>query len=115
MGKSTSVQRVQKVNFAFSMLQAGRQRGSVTEALVSKFGLSQRQAFRYLKQAENMGMSLPIPEEKTVFTVKLSLNLTHAIRVRAKEQGQSISQWVSEALEFVLKNGKQQEQITSGK
>ena len=106
MGRSTSLEYVQKVNFAIRMLEAGNERSAIKEVLVAEFGLSARQAFRYLKQAEGQKGPLSAPEEKSVLTIKLPVRVIEAVRRRAKKEGVSLSQWVTEALEKVLRDGK---------
>jgi hypothetical protein len=40
-------------------------------ALAARYGVSRRQAFRYLRLAQNQSNPLPVPLANTVFTVTL--------------------------------------------
>ncbi len=86
-----------------------RKSGSLSEAtttLASLYGLSKRQAYRYIKEAEFAGKQIPVPDQKTAFTVKLSEKLTQDIRHYARSKGQTISEVVTEALEVLLYKGR---------
>ena len=83
--------------------------GSLSEAaktLSSLYGISKRQAYRYVKEAESAGNRIPVPAQKIAFTVKLSENLTQEIRQYARLKGQTISEVVTEALEVLLYKGR---------
>lgn len=66
-------------------------------------GISPRQAYRYVQCAQAAPAPLSIPEEKTVFTVKLPRPLIRQVRQRARQHGGAISAWVAEALQRALR------------
>jgi predicted HicB family RNase H-like nuclease len=66
--------------------------------LMAEHGLSRRQAYRYLQEAQTAQGPLPVPETKKVFTVKLPVSLIRQVRQQARREGGAISQWVAEAL-----------------
>ena len=70
---------------------------------MAHYGLSRRQAYRYLQQAQNARGPLAVPEAKKVFTVKLSISLIRQVRQQARREGGAISQWVESALRRSLK------------
>lgn len=107
--KSTHPEYVVKINFALKQLRAGHQSLVAVKALVEKFGISQRQAFRYVKEAEKLPLPLPIPEVKSVFTVKLPMSLIKQVRLKAKQHGLPIGIFVTRALEFFLADAKQRQ------
>lgn len=73
-------------------------------SLVAQCGVSPRQAYRYVQQAQGTSGSLPLPESKVVFTVKLPISLIDQVRQSARGQGRPISELVSTALrEFLSK------------
>jgi hypothetical protein len=72
--------------------------GSAVSSLVAQFDLSTRQAYRYLQQAHKTRKPLALPESKTVFTVKLPLDVVQHVRQIARGRRQSISDLVTEAL-----------------
>jgi hypothetical protein len=65
--------------------------------LAARFGVSTRQARRYVEQATSTGRR-EVPEENVVFTVKLPGPLAARVRERAQESGVAISALVAEAL-----------------
>jgi len=84
-----------------------RKKSSPQEAvcsLVTHCGVSPRQAYRYVRDAQGTSQWLPLPESKAVFTVKLPLSLIDRVRQSARRQGRPISDLVGAALqEFLLK------------
>jgi predicted HicB family RNase H-like nuclease len=105
MKKSTMTEFTRRINFAVKILSAGGTHSEAKQALVKEFKISERQAFRYLKSAENISEPLVVPEKKLVFTVKLPISLIQRIRKKAKDSGHSLSSLVAEALETFLKTG----------
>ena len=100
--KSSEAEQARRVNVTISLL---KQRNSPTEVLakmVARYGLSRRQAYRYLQQARQAGSPLAIPEAKAVFTVKLSRRLIAQVRQRARQQRCSMSAWVEQRLQIGL-------------
>jgi hypothetical protein len=71
-------------------------------ALQGEFGLSERQARRYV----NLGMREPdgvlVPERTTVFTVRLAPSLVGGLRERAGASGQTLSAVTAEAVRGYL-------------
>jgi hypothetical protein len=80
-------------------LQQPRSPETILSALTQRCGLSRRQAYRYLLQAQSHLELRPVPEPKAVFTVNLPLKLIRAVRVRCREQQQPISQVVAQVLQ----------------
>ena len=80
-------------------LQQQRSSEAILSALITQCGLSRRQAYRYLLQAQNHLELRPVPESKAVFTVNLPRRLIRAVRVRCRQQRQPISQVVAQVLE----------------
>jgi hypothetical protein len=75
-------------------------------ALSAQYGISKRQAYRYVKEAESAGRQIPVPDQKVAFTVKLSQNLTQSLRQYAQFKGQTLSEVVTQALEAFLYKGR---------
>ena len=90
------------MNITLSLLQPRTTDSEVLQQLVSRYGVSRRQAYRYLRQAHQLRAPLPIPEDKSVFTVKLPSTLIRQVRKQARQQRCSISLWVEHALRFKL-------------
>ncbi len=106
MTKSSNTERAQRVNTAIDLL---KKLGVVTEAalaLAIQYGISKRQAYRYVKEADVVGKQIPVPDQKIAFTVKISENLTQALRQYAQAKGQTLSEVVTKALEAFLYKGR---------
>jgi len=92
------------VNATVSLLKRNTSPSEVLTWLVRHYRISRRQAYRYLLQAQTTPSPLPVPDQKMVFTVKLSVPLLRQVRRRAREQGSAIGQWVDQALRQHLKD-----------
>ena len=106
MAKSSNIERAMRVNMAVDLLKNTGSFVESAKSLASHYGISKRQAYRYVKMGESIGKQIPIPEKKIAFTVKLSENLTQELRQYAQLQGQTLSEVVTEALEVLLYKGR---------
>ena len=71
-------------------------------ALQAEFGLSERQARRYVNAGLERPDGVPVPERTAVFTVRLAPSLIGALRERAGSSGQSLSAVTAEAVRVYL-------------
>jgi hypothetical protein len=71
-------------------------------ALQAEFGLSERQARRYVNAGLERPDGVPVPERTAVFTVRLAPSLIGALRERADASGQSLSAVTAEAVRGYL-------------
>ena len=71
-------------------------------ALQAEFGLSERQARRYVNAGLERPDGVPVPERTAVFTVRLAPSLIGALRERASASGQSLSAVTGEAVRGYL-------------
>jgi macrodomain Ter protein organizer (MatP/YcbG family) len=101
--KSSEPEQARRVNATVSLLKQEASPSEVLSWLIAHYGLSRRQAYRYLQQAQNAHGPLMVPEAKQVFTVKLSISLIRQLRRQARREGGTISQWVESALRRSLK------------
>jgi hypothetical protein len=97
----------ERVNAAADLVDAGVGVAEACRVLASRFGLSQRQARRYVERAVDSGPVAAV-RVTTVFTVKLPIDLARQIREYAKVSGQTISAVVSQALQEFLSRGAAQ-------
>ncbi len=97
MTKSSESEQARRVNVTVSLLKR-KTSPEVLKWLIAKYGLSRRQAYRYVHQAQSAGGPLLVPEAKKVFTVKLPVSLIRQVRQQVRREGGAISQWVAEAL-----------------
>jgi len=105
MARSSNVLRAERLNAARALLQEQRSLADAAAALAANSGMSQRQAYRYLNEAQQQPNPVPIPSRKIAFTVKLSERLVQRLRQRAHSSGQTLSVLVSQALEALLGKG----------
>ena len=106
MTRSSNPERAKRINAALVLMREEGSPGKAATALAAKYGISRRQAYRYVKEAEGIGKEIPIPDPKIAFTVKLSKNLIKALRKYGKATGQSLSEIVTQALEAFLQDGR---------
>lgn len=102
MTKSSEAEQARRVNLTLSLLRQQTCSAEVLKTLIVRYGLSRRQAYRYLQQAQQTASPLPIPEPKAVFTVKLPRSLITQVRRQARQQRCAISQWVERVLQSEL-------------
>ena len=102
MSRSTTAQRTERINMALALLKKKASTGEAVSSLSKRCQLSKRQAYRYLRCAQAVDSPLPIPETKSVFTVKLSKGLIEAVRGKAHQIDISISELVAGALREYL-------------
>jgi len=90
-----------RVNRA-AVLVRDRSPADAVRALQAEFGLSERQARRYV----NVGLREPegvvVPERTAVFTVRLAPSLIGGLRERAAASGQTLSAVTAEAVRGYL-------------
>jgi len=103
MIKTPNIEVVQRINAAQVLLKKYTSTAKVGKLLVERYGVSGRQAYRYILQAQRLKSPLPVPEKKVVFTVKLPLNLAYRLRRLARSRGESLSAMLTHALELFLK------------
>jgi hypothetical protein len=79
-----------RVNRAVVLL-ADRSPADAVRGLEGEFGLSERQARRYVNAALECPDGVVVPERSVVFTVRLAPSLIAGLRGRALASGQSLS------------------------
>jgi hypothetical protein len=90
-----------RLNRAVALL-GERAPAAVVRALGSEFGLSERQARRYVRAAERCPDGVVVPERTEVFTVRLPGSLIAAVRAAAAAPGGGN---LSETTEHALRVG----------
>jgi hypothetical protein len=79
-----------RVNRAVVLL-GDRRPADVVRALQAEFGLSERQARRYVNAAARQPDGVAVPERTVVFTVRLVPSLIGGLRTHADATGQTLS------------------------
>jgi hypothetical protein len=93
-----------RVNAAADLVGAGMSVAAAVPAMASRYGVSVRQARRYVEQAMAAGR-IEVPETSVVFTVKLPGSLAGQVRTHAREGDATISAVVARALvEFLQRD-----------
>ncbi len=96
-GRVDGIEYARRVNAAGELLGAGVPVADSARALADRFGVSPRQARRYVEQAMVTG-PLDVPEPNVVFTVKLPGSLAEQVRAHARAGAGTISAVVAQAL-----------------
>jgi hypothetical protein len=89
------------VNAAAELLDSGAAAAEAARVLAGRLGCSQRQARRYVAQAAGSGR-VRVPDESSVFTVRLPVRLAAAVREHARASGRTISSVAAQALDEFL-------------
>jgi hypothetical protein len=90
-----------RVNRA-SVLLRERSPAEAVRALRAEFGLSERQARRYVTVGLREPAGVVVPERTVVFTVRLAPSLVGGMRERAGASGQTLSAVMAEAVRGYL-------------
>jgi predicted DNA-binding transcriptional regulator YafY len=101
VSRSGQAQYAQRVNAAADLIAGGASAVDAAARLADRFGVSPRQARRYVDQASSTGRRV-VPETSVVFTVKLPASLAARVRRTAARSGTTMSALVAEALSEFL-------------
>ena len=91
----------ERVNRAAVLLRR-LSRADAVRALQAEFGLSERQARRYVNAGLERPDGVPVPERTAVFTVRLAPSLIDGLHSRAGVTGQTLSAVTAEAVRAYL-------------
>jgi hypothetical protein len=98
------IQYARRVNAAADLVVASVPAADAARVLADRYGVSVRQAHRYVEQATAAGRA-EVPEANVVFTVKLPGSLAGRVRAHARASDATISAVVARALaEFLQHN-----------
>lgn len=106
MKRTASPERAQRLNMAVGLLKRKTPVPEVATALMKKYCISKRQAYRYVQEAQQTGQEVPVPAPKIAFTVKISRSLIGSLRQYANSTGKTLSEIVTQALETFLQSGR---------
>jgi hypothetical protein len=105
MARASEAQRITRLNLAFDWLRHGLSPPEVSERLTTETGISRRQAYRYVEEAQQLDAPVPAVDTKVVFSVKLPQALVDRLHRYAESSGQTLSQIVSQALWALFRRG----------
>ena len=106
MAKSSQSERAQRINAAVELIGQYGSLAQAAHALATRYAISKRQAYRYVREASGLGEKVPVPEPKIAFTVKLAETLVQHLRRHAQATGRPLSDIVTQALETFLVKGR---------
>ena len=104
MPRSTNTERAQRLNAAFDLLAGGCTLVDAAAALEEDFGLSRRQAHRYVEQAQKIKRPVTVPAPIIPITIKIPGDVVVELRAYAQTSGLTIGETVARAvLSFLAK------------
>ena len=70
--------------------------------LAREFGISRRQAYRYLEEAQTIGRPLPVAEAAVPITLKIPGNVVRDLRAYSAASGLTLGEIVARAVSAFL-------------
>ena len=98
MARSTRAQRAERVTAAQDLLARGTSMSEAVVALSRDFGLSRRQAYRYLEEAQAVAPAPVIAEGSVTITLKIPSNIVRELRAYSASSGLTLSEIVRRAI-----------------
>ena len=102
MARSTDAQKAERLNAAHGLLVRGISMADAAVSLSRQFGLSRRQAYRYLQEAQAIGHAVPLVAPSVPITLKMPANVVRDVRAYAVLSGLTISEIVTRAITAFL-------------
>jgi len=102
MARSTKTDKARQLNAAYAMLQRNMLLPEAMRRLARKFDLSERQAYRYLKEATHLDHAVEVSEATVPITLKLPAGTARLLRAYSKSTGLTIGAIVTRALTMLL-------------
>jgi hypothetical protein len=102
MSRSNGAERAQRLNAAFDLLRQGYAVAQAAARLTEEFGLSQRQAYRYVQEALAIKRPVPIVAPSVAMTIKVPEDIAVKLRAHARATDSTIGDVVSRAVSALL-------------
>ena len=102
MSRSNGTERAQRLNAAFDLLRQGHAVAQAAAMLTEEFGLSPRQAYRYLREAQAIEHPVPVATPNVAMTIKVPEDIAAKLRAHALATGLTIGDVVSHAVSALL-------------
>src|ERR687897_571099 len=102
MPRSTHAQKVERLNAAHGLLARGSSMAEAAVVLSREFGISRRQAYRYLEEAQAIGRPLPVGEAAVPITLKIPGNVVRDLGAYAAASGRALGEIVGRAVAAFL-------------
>ena len=98
MTRSTKADKTRLLNAAYRLLDRDTALSEAALRLSGKFGLSRRQAYRYLEQAADLDKPVPVEEASIPITLKLPSSTVRLLRAYAARSGLTLGEIMTCAL-----------------
>ena len=93
MPRASHIQKAERINLARILLQRYQHWPQAAQQLARNCSISERQAYRYLEQAQRLKHPVPVGDVKVSFTVKLSRRLVQRLRAYAASTDYCRTSW----------------------
>jgi hypothetical protein len=103
MTRSTDAEKSERLNAAHRLLARGIDLADAAATLTREFGLSRRQAYRYLAEAAAIGHPVPITEPSVPITLKIPGSVVRDLRRYSAVSGLTLGEIVARAISTFLK------------
>ena len=87
MPRASHIQKAERLNLARTLLQRYPHCPEAAQRLARNCSMSERQAYRYLEQAQRLKHPVPVGDMKVSFTIKLLHRLVQRLRADAASTG----------------------------
>ena len=95
MTRSSIIDKTHRLNAAFNLLAQGY---TLAEALTQQFGLSRRQAYRYLQEAQEIDARVLVASPSVPITSKIPEDVVIRLRSYAQTSGMTLGEMVAQAI-----------------
>ena len=102
MARVSDTEKAQRLNLARALLQECPHLPDAVERLAGQLAISTSQAYRYLRQAQQLTAPVPVSDGKDVLSVRLPRGLIRSLRRRSLATGTTVSELVARALHALL-------------
>ena len=97
MSRATKSDKARQLNAAYTILQRNTPLPKAMQQLSGKFGLSERQAYRYLNEAAHLDRPVEVVEATVPITLKIPAGTARLLRAYSKSTGLTIGAIVTRA------------------
>lgn len=102
MTRSTYAEKARRLNAALGLLGEGQSMADAAAVLSRDFGLSRRQAYRYLHDAQAIGHPVAVTEPSVPMTLKIPESVVRELRTYAATSGITLGEIVARAVKAYL-------------
>jgi len=86
MTRSSNTDKTHRLNAAFNLLAQGYTQAEAATALTQQFGLSRRQAYRYLQEAQEIDAPVLVASPSIPITLKIPADVVNRLRSPCSNQ-----------------------------